>query len=182
MNSTKAKTAKRDRKINLAKKWVTENRPHFCKSCGATNKNLSCSHTLSVRNFPQYSDDTDNILLMCLSCHARIENWDIVGMHYEQQIREYVQSVEPEHYNALEESRRLDKYLIVREDGAYMTDRYNTALLEEERNGETTIIEVDTFGLMRQDREFSINNPLAIQYINLLKITGRWSGIKKRKT
>lgn len=74
--------------------------PQVCVSCGTT-QNLTHSHVLTVKQFPQHEANPDNILIQCLSCHQTYENDKYTASQTQPSWplqMEIMQRLEPEYY------------------------------------------------------------------------------------
>jgi 5-methylcytosine-specific restriction endonuclease McrA len=59
--------------VSTAKKKVKE-RDVVCQCCGEFFEIMECHHIFPVANYPDLAADTNNVILLCQSCHARYHN------------------------------------------------------------------------------------------------------------
>lgn len=82
------------------KKYIENKRnlPKYCEGCGSTNKHLTPSHRVPTRKRPDLYDDPKNLDAMCLTCHDKVENWNLTGLRNEAEVFDYVKLADKQHF------------------------------------------------------------------------------------
>jgi hypothetical protein len=80
-----------------------QNGEYYCKGCGS---GVECdkSHILSIKQFPEYELDKENIDLLCRLCHVDWESGDIgrmMNLHCFPRYMEYIKRKAPLKYNQI---------------------------------------------------------------------------------
>lgn len=69
---------------------IAANKPQYCAGCGRNDGKIHRSHRIPQGHRPDLKLVADNIDLMCLDCHTKVENWDLDTLNNRQEIFDYV--------------------------------------------------------------------------------------------
>lgn len=97
---------KKEREKKLAKvRQKAKKEFTSCQSCDNPEGPLDYSHTLSVKQYPQYEDDPDNGVIECRKCHHIWENRPLAEKMKLKTFRSrvaYIMRTEPRHWNKMQ--------------------------------------------------------------------------------
>ncbi len=178
MNKTKHKTSARDRLKKQAYAEIDNEREPICEGCGGRPTG-GHSHTLSVAQFPKYIADKDNIHIVCIDCHLKIEAFEWEGLNCEEHMQMYVEKVEPEYYRKLTNIKKRDQFLVIEDNRMFWSNNVNAPMFEA--SGDTIeIIRMEDRKLLIEG-EFDKPNPAWVEhFLGMLKATD-WDKLKKLK-